>query len=77
MKRPCCSCRWPRCAPPSKPAGNILILLADDMGYGDPGCYNPKSKIATPTLTDWPGKGCGSPMPMRPARCVIPRATGC
>ncbi len=29
---------------------NILILLADDMGYGDPGCYNPKSKIATPHI---------------------------
>jgi arylsulfatase A len=36
----------------SKPAGkpNILILLADDMGYGDPGCYNPQSKIATPHI---------------------------
>ena len=41
--------------PANKP--NILILLADDMGYGDPGCYNPKSKIATPISTDWPGKG--------------------
>lgn len=29
---------------------NILIILADDMGYGDPGCYNPKSKIATPNI---------------------------
>ena len=34
--------------PAHKP--NILILLADDMGYGDPGCYNPKSKIATPHI---------------------------
>jgi len=29
---------------------NIVIILADDMGYGDPGCYNPNSKIATPHI---------------------------
>ena len=34
--------------PASKP--NVLIILADDMGYGDPGCYNPHSKIATPNI---------------------------
>lgn len=34
--------------PQAKP--NIVILLVDDMGYGDPGCYNPRSKIATPNI---------------------------
>ena len=29
---------------------NILILYADDLGYGDPGCYNPESKIPTPMI---------------------------
>jgi len=29
---------------------NILILYADDLGYGDLGCYNPESKIPTPNL---------------------------
>lgn len=29
---------------------NILILYADDLGFGDLGCYHPKSKIPTPHL---------------------------
>lgn len=29
---------------------NILLILVDDMGYGDPGCNNPKSKIQTPHI---------------------------
>jgi arylsulfatase A len=32
----------------SKP--NIVVILADDMGYGDAGCYNSTSKIPTPYL---------------------------
>ncbi|PHX70586.1 MAG: arylsulfatase, partial [Opitutia bacterium] len=29
---------------------NILLILADDLGYGDVGCYNDQSKVATPHL---------------------------
>jgi len=29
---------------------NIVLILVDDMGYGDPGCYNADSKIPTPHI---------------------------
>ncbi len=29
---------------------NVVILYADDLGYGDLGCYNDQSKIPTPNL---------------------------
>lgn len=29
---------------------NVILILADDLGWGDPRCYNPDSKIPTPHL---------------------------
>jgi len=40
-------------ASPANAAGerpNIIIILADDMGYGDCSVYNPASKIKTPNI---------------------------
>ena len=33
-----------------RPKPNIILILADDMGYGDCGVYNPESKIKTPHI---------------------------
>ena len=35
-------------AEPAMP--HIVVILVDDMGYGDPACFNPQSKIATPHI---------------------------
>ena len=29
---------------------NVLVILADDLGYGDVGCYNLRSRVPTPHL---------------------------
>jgi arylsulfatase A len=36
---------------------NILLVLVDDMGYGDPRCFNPESKIATPHIDKLAAEG--------------------
>lgn len=36
---------------------NIVIILADDMGFGDVGCYNPASRIPTPHIDALAARG--------------------
>lgn len=36
-------------AAPARPT-NIVFIMGDDLGYGDPHCYNPDSKIPTPHM---------------------------
>jgi len=48
------SCRPPlrekRPAAGFSPPPHIVVILADDMGYGDPHAFNPESRIPTPNL---------------------------
>jgi arylsulfatase A len=36
---------------------NIVFILADDLGYGDPTCYNEQSKILTPNMDQFAREG--------------------
>ena len=40
---------------PSQP--NVVLILADDMGYGDAGAFNAGSAIATPAIDTLAGEG--------------------
>ncbi len=54
MKPPVLRCfllgLWTACAGLSAAPPNILVILADDLGYGDVRCYNAESKVPTPNL---------------------------
>jgi arylsulfatase A-like enzyme len=41
----------------AKDLPNIVYILADDLGYGDLGCYNAESKIPTPRLDQLAAQG--------------------
>jgi arylsulfatase A-like enzyme len=36
---------------------NVVVILADDLGYGDAACYNPAAKVAMPNIDRLAGEG--------------------
>ncbi len=53
---PVCLARQPRPRQVGR-LPNIVFVMADDMGIGDVGCYNPDSKIPTPNMDKLAGQG--------------------
>jgi len=46
-----------RCAANRGDRPNVVFIMADDMGYGDVGCYNSNSLIPTPNMDCLAGEG--------------------
>lgn len=55
---------------------NVIIILADDLGYGDLGCYGAKN-VETPNVENWPSRVFASPMPTPSLPPVPHPATPC
>ena len=66
----------PFASPAARPSGkrpNILLIMNDDMGFSDLGCYG--SEIATPTLNRLAGEGIRFTQFYNCARCCPTRAS--
>jgi arylsulfatase A len=55
---------------------NIVLIMADDMGYGDPRCYNAGSKIPTPNIDRLARQGMRFSDAHSPASVCVPTRYG-
>ena len=55
---------------------NIVLILADDMGYGDPTCYNSNSRIPTPNIDRLARQGLRLTDAHAPASVCVPTRYG-
>jgi hypothetical protein len=42
---------------------NVIVILVDDMGWGDQQCFNPQSKITTPIIDNLAAKESNARLP--------------
>ena len=61
------------CSPESKEKPNIILIMSDDMGYSDIGCYG--GEISTPNLDDLAENGLRFTQFYNTARCCPTRAS--
>ena len=55
---------------------NIILIMADDMGYGDAGCYNNQSLIPTPNIDQLASEGTLFTVAHSPASVCTPSRYG-
>ena len=67
---------WPN-AQAATDRPNILVILADDLGYGDVQCFNLKSRIPTPHLNQMAAEGSRFIDAHSPSTVCTPTATAC
>lgn len=53
---------------------NVVVILADDLGYGDLGCYG-ATRVPTPNIDKLAAQAVDLPMRMLLLRCVLLRDT--
>ncbi len=70
----CCTVFFTGCRQPGSHAGpNIILIMSDDMGYSDLGCYG--GEIRTPSLDRLAGNGLRFTQFYNSARCCPTRAS--